>query len=100
MGDVKQNMQPTTEKTKSIFDRLRKRDKKVKAAKSDDEIATTFVDHIALANEKIDQLIASKQKDVVNEKGQTEQNKQKLRLLTRMENHLEMIVDLAQEYGE
>lgn len=99
MGTCKDNMQATTPKTQGIFERLKA--KKAKApVKSDADLAKTFVDYICLADDKIEELILSKEKDLANEKGQEKDNKKKLRLLEQMQQHHGMIVELAQEYTE
>ena len=99
MGDVKSNMQPTSAKTRSIFDRLKSK-KVAKPVQSDEDVAKTFVDYVCLADDKIEELISSKQKDIANEPGKEKENKKKLRVLEQIQSHHTMIVELAQEYGE
>lgn len=102
MGDVKQNMTPTNDKTKGILAKmkLRKKSKPDVTIKSDEEIAKTYSDYIAMAYEKIGELIQSKQKDLVNEKGSEKVNGKKIKILERMEMHLEEIAELGEEYTE
>jgi hypothetical protein len=106
MGDVKQNMSTTMPKSKGLWDRIRDR-KKARSddglkgnVKSDEEIASSFADYVALADDKIEQLIASKQKDLANEKGQEDKNKKKIKLLQKMQEGLEDIAELVEEYKD
>lgn len=102
MGDVKQNMGTTTPKSQGLMDRIlaRKKNRPVATVQSDEDIANSFADHVAHADDKLEKLIGSKNKDLANEKGQEKENSRKLKLLTKMQSHLEEIAELAQEYKE
>jgi hypothetical protein len=102
MGDVKDSMQTTTPKNKGLLDKLldRKSKRSKDVVQSDDDIANSFVDMVVLADTKLEKLLQSKEKDLANEKGQETKNKRSIRLLEKMQGHLEEIADLVQEYKD
>jgi hypothetical protein len=106
VGDVKENLSPKTEKGKSLFDRFKKKDKKgtsSETSKKDtalkQEAAQTFIDTLAVTEEKLEKLISIKTSDLSSEKNSIPENTIKLAKLKTMRFHLNEIVEEAISYS-
>lgn len=99
MGVCKDSMKSTSQATKSIFERWKKKDDGKKEDKKNGETtATSFADHIAFASARLEKLIESKSKDVVNDGDHKEEHRNKLRVLYAIYSHLDIISGLMDEY--
>lgn len=107
MGDVKENMKPTTSKDKTvdltkkgekgIFDRFLNRKK---SARDNPTQARNFADCLEEADLQLSKLIATKESELNTENGNEEYNRKALSHLKAMEFHLESIVNHAADYSE
>ena len=95
MGNCKNNMTAKTKKGTSLIKKVKNR-----LCKNDDvqETAETFVDTLAILDDKLGDLIKTKESDLDKEKGQEVTNEKKLAKLKTVQYHLDAIVILADEY--
>lgn len=106
MGDVKSNLSPKTEKGKSLLDRFKrnkKDDEKVTEARKEEllkqEIAAkNFIDTLAATEEKLETLLAIKEKDLATEKDKTFENTLKLAKLKTMRFHFNALMEEVISY--
>jgi len=124
MGDCKDNMKSTSEKTESFLDKFKKKlkNKKKKSKKEsktlvdifaeisdainrlrvnkNEESAEQFVEILDEASVRADKLVAVKEKDLDAEKSQYEENLQKLSVLKEIRYHVDEAIDLAVQHSE
>jgi hypothetical protein len=106
MGDVKNNLQPSTPKAKTVMGKVGdafgslagKRRRPSGLKETTEEKASTLVDHLVEADERLGDLITSKEHDLKSESGQELVNSRKLATLEQMDYHLQRILDLAEGY--
>jgi len=122
MGDCKNNMQGTSEKTESFLDKFKKKifNKKKKQnpktlvdlltevsdsidklrINKNEESAEQFVEILDMASTRADKLVDVKEKDLDTETNQFEENIQKLSILKEIRYHLDESVELAVLHSE
>ena len=124
MGDCKENMKGTSEKTEGFLAKFKKKllDKKSKSKKEtktlvdllsevsdatdrlrvnkNEESAEQFVATLDEASTKADKLVSVKEKDLDTETSQFEENIQKLSVLKEIRYHLDESVELAVLHSE
>ena len=124
MGDCKENMKSSSEKTEGFLAKFKKKlfDKKNKVKKDtktlvdlladvsdavdrlrvnkNGEAAENFVESLDLASGKADRLVAVKEKDLDTEANKFEENIQKLAILKEIRYHLDESVELAVLHSE
>jgi fructose-1,6-bisphosphatase/inositol monophosphatase family enzyme len=99
MGDCKNEVKKINDVVEkaddtSVLGRFRSRRKK--RAEKDE----SFADTIERADRALSKIIATKEAELANEHGEEVKNRKALSILTSMAFHLEMISELAEEYGE
>lgn len=124
MGDCKDNMKSTSEKTESFLDKFKKRigSKKTKAKKEtktlvdllaevsdsisrlrvnkNGESAEQFVAILDEVSTRADKLVSVKEKDLDTETSKFEENLQKLAVLKEIRYHIDESVELAVLHSE
>jgi len=124
MGDCKDNMKSTSEKTESFLDKFKKKlsNKKKKNKKDtktlvdifaeisdainrlrvnkNEESAEAFVEILDEASVRADKLVSVKEKDLDTETSQFEENIQKLSVLKEIRYHVDESIELAVLHSE
>lgn len=101
MGDVKNEMKPTTKDlTKSedgkMFGLLKRKPKQETVS----DKAQTFADMVNKADESLQGLIMKKEAELDTEKGSEDYNRKALAHLKTMSFHLDAVINAAADYSE
>jgi len=95
MGNCKDELKAKDDKTVSLFNRFKKKD----TQNTNKNKAMNLADHLQRSDEKLDDLIKTKQAELKAESGREGYNKKALSYLETMRFHLDGVINTAADYG-